>query len=437
MSTADGGQEVDFDVIVVGGGVAGTVCAYQLAQRGHEVALIERGGVPGSKNLSGGVFYCRVMEQVFPGFATQAPVERRITRNCLSFLNPTSAVNIDYWDARLAEPVNAVTVLRAKLDAWLSERCEEAGVMVMPGVKVDELLMVGGRCTGVRAGEDELRARVVVCADGVNSFLAQQAGLRPKEPMKHLAVGVKSVIGLPRTVIEDRFNLTGDTGAAYALVGDATQAVAGGGFLYTNLESISVGVVLRLDDLAARGLASSEVHDHLLEHPAIAPFLAGGELLEYGCHLTIEDGPAMAARTCTAPGLLLIGDAAGFTLNTGMTIRGMDLAAGTAIAAATTASEALAAGDASAAAMARFTDHLADSFVGADMRTYARAPQFLETERMYRDYGLLLADVMHGIYDHDLRPRRHAQAVARSAFKRSGVTIRQLARDGLAAVRAL
>ncbi len=429
--------DVDFDVIVVGGGIAGTVCAYRLAQEGHEVALLERGAVPGSKNLSGGVFYCRVMEQVFPGFVERAPVERRITRNCLSFLNGSSFVNIDYWDDRLADPVNAVTVLRARLDDWLATQCEEAGVAVMAGVKVDSLIMEDGRCHGVRAGDDDLRARVVVCADGVNSFLAQEAGLRSKEPLKHLAIGVKSVIGLPRETLEDRFHLTGDEGAAYAVVGDATQAIAGGGFLYTNAESVSVGVVLRLDDLKAKGLASADVHDHFLEHPAIARLLAGGELLEYGCHLTIEDGPAMAGAPASAPGVLIIGDAAGYTLNTGMTIRGMDLAAGTAVAAADTVHRALASGDTSGAALGAFRAGLEKSFVGADMHTYARAPHFLETERMYRDYGPMLADVMHGIFDHDLTPRRHALSVALSAFKRSPVTLRQLARDGLRAVRAL
>ena len=136
-------EEVDFDVIVIGGGVAGAVCAYTLAGQGREVLLVERGAEPGSKNLSGGVFYCRIMEKVFPDFVDAAPVERRITRNCVSLINEGSYVNIDYWDQRLSEPANAVTVLRAKLDAWLLEQCEEAGVTVMPGVKVDSLIVEG------------------------------------------------------------------------------------------------------------------------------------------------------------------------------------------------------------------------------------------------------------------------------------------------------
>jgi electron transfer flavoprotein-quinone oxidoreductase len=430
-------QDVDFDVVVVGGGVAGTICAYLLATAGRSVLLIERGTEPGSKNLSGGVLYCRVMEQVFPGFTDQAPVERVITRNCMSFLSDTSFVNIDYWDARLAQPINAVTVLRAKLDAWLSQQCEAAGAMVMPGVRVDALLRDGDQIVGVRAGSDELRAHVVVAADGVNSFLARDAGIRAKEPAKHLAVGVKSVIGLSSQLIEDRFHLTGNQGAAYAIVGDCTQGVAGGGFLYTNRDSVSVGVVLRLDDLEAKGLASSDVHDHFLAHPAIAGYLAGGELLEYGCHLTIEDGPAMVRHDLARPGLVIIGDAAGFTLNTGMTVRGMDLAAGTAIAAATAVGRALDVGDFSQAAMDGYPRELNASFVGQDMKTYRRAPSFLANDLLYGDIGLLLSDVFHGVFDHDLTGRRHLLATARDTLKKSPITARQLASLGISAVRAL
>lgn len=186
--------------------------ALKLAEAGRSVVLIERGETAGSNNLSGGIFYCRVMEQAMPGFVEQAPVERRITRNTISFLNATSHVNIDYYDQRLAEPVNAVSVFRAKLDPWLAEQCEEAGVMVMPGVRVDSLLKEGEQVVGVRSGEDELRSHIVIAADGVNSFIARDASVRAMEPTKHLAVGVKSVFGQPRQVLEDRFHLTGDEG---------------------------------------------------------------------------------------------------------------------------------------------------------------------------------------------------------------------------------
>ena len=433
-------SEVDFDVIVVGAGVAGCVAAYQLAQQGRSVVLIERGEAPGSKNLSGGVLYCRGMQKVFPDFLQEAPVERRITRNYINFLNEQSSVGIDYKDSRLVEPVNAVTVLRAKLDPWLAEKCEEAGVFIMSSVRVDRVLTedgpTGKRVVGVQAGDDELRAHVVIAADGVNSFIAQEVGLRTKQPLNHLATGVKCVVNLPRETIESRFNLTGDEGAAFAVVGDCTQGVGGGGFMYTNTASISVGVVLRLDDLIAKDKVATEVFDHFLSHPFIAPYLEGGEVVEYGCHLVAEGGMAMVGQIAM-DGLVVVGDAAGLTLNTGLTVRGMDLAVASAVAAATGIGSALDHKDTSTAGLAGYGEAFFASPAGQDMKTYAKAPGFLEVERMYKDYGELIGNVLYGIFNLDEKPREHLVKVAFTAFKRSPVKIRHLISDGFAGVRAL
>ena len=432
--------EPDFEVIVVGAGVAGCVTAYQLARAGRSVLLIERGESPGSKNLSGGVLYARGIQQVFPEFLDEAPIERRITRNYINFLNAESSVAIDYRDTRLADPVNAVTVLRAKLDAWLAQKCEDAGVFIMPSVRVDRVLTEDGasgkRVVGVQAGTDELRSRVVVAADGVNSFIAREVGLRKKEPLNHLATSAKCVVSLPRQTIEARFNLTGDEGAAIAVVGDCTEGVGGGGFVYTNLDSISVGVVVRLDDLTARKKAVTDVFDHFIEHRFIAPYLEGGEVAEYGCHLVAEGGLDMV-REITMDGMVVVGDAAGLTLNTGLTVRGMDLAVASAVAAAEGIISALEHDDTSKSGLAGYRERFSASYAGRDMKTYAKAPAFLELDRLYNHYGELLANVLYGAFNLDTEPRRHLLSVARKALAQSPLKMRQLVSDGIAGARAL
>jgi len=432
--------EPDFEVIVVGAGIAGCVTAYQLARQGRSVALIERGESPGSKNLSGGVLYARGIQNVLPGFLDEAPLERRITRNCVTFLNAESSVGIDYKDTRLADPVNAVTVLRAKLDAWLAQKCEEAGVFIMPSVRVDRVLTedgaTGKRVVGVQAGADEMRARVVVAADGVNSFIAREVGLRAKEPLNHLATSAKCVVSLPRETIEARFNLVGDEGAAIAVVGDCTEGVGGGGFVYTNIDSISVGVVLRLDDLTAKKKGVTEIFDHFLAHRFIAPYLEGGEVVEYGCHLVAEGGLNMIGEIAM-DGMVVVGDAAGLTLNTGLTLRGMDLAVASAVAAAEGILSALERNDTSRSGLAGYRERFFASYAGKDMKTYAKAPAFLEIDRLYTHYGELFANVLYGAFNLDTEPRRHLLSVARKALMQSPVKMRQLISDGIAGARAL
>ena len=310
----------------------------------------------------------------------------------------------------------------------------------MPGVRVDSVITenrgTDTRVVGVQADTDELHARVVVAADGVNSFIAQEAGLRKKDPPKNLATGVKCVVSLPRETIEERFNLTGEEGAAIAVVGDCTQGVAGGGFVYTNIDSLSVGVVLRLDDLTAKKKVVTDVFDHFLAHRFIAPYLEGGEVVEYGCHLVAEGGLHMIGEI-TMDGMVVVGDAAGFTLNTGLTMRGMDLAVASAAAAAEAIFSALDRNDISKSGLAGYRERLFASYAGKDMKTYAKAPAFLELERLYKDYGELLANILYGAFNLDTEPRRHLLSVARTALRQSRVKMRHLVSDGVTGARAI
>jgi electron transfer flavoprotein-quinone oxidoreductase len=212
--------------------------------------------------------------------------------------------------------------------------------------------------------------------------------------------------------------------------------LGGGGFLYTNIDSLSIGIVVRLDDLTAKKKVVTDVFDHFLEHRFIAPYLEGGELLEYGCHLVAEGGLDMVGEI-VMDGMVVVGDAAGLTLNTGLTVRGMDLAVGSAVAAAEAIGDALDQKNTSKAALTAYRDKLFASYVGKDMKTYAKAPGFLEVQRMYKDYGELFANVLYNEFNLDMQPRKHLLKVARESLAHSPVSIRQLVKDGIAGVRAL
>lgn len=323
-----------FDAIVIGAGPAGSACAYVLAREGKSVLVVERGVTAGSKNVTGGRLYTYALEMVEPDLYKRAPLQRKVVREQIMMLGPNSGMTVDYVDYDYGQDVpQSYSVLRAPFDEWFAGEAEAQGAMVATGILVDELIEENGKIVGIKAGEDEMYADVVIAADGVNSFIAQKAGLRPDITANMVGVGVKEIIELPDHLIEARFNLTGDEGTARVAIG-CTEGISGGAFLYTNKGSISLGIVFNPEQAARHGKKIHEIMQDFKMHPAIYPLIEGGITVEYGAHLVPELGLNGIPQKLYRDGLVVIGDAAGFGINTGMIIRGIDLAIVSGVAAA-------------------------------------------------------------------------------------------------------
>ena len=394
-----------FDAIVVGAGPAGCACGLTLARAGLQTLIVERGKFAGAKNMWGGVFYGPLLHQLFPRFWEEAPVERYIIRHRLSILTQEAALSAEFVSKKFGEkPYNGFSLLRAKFDRWFAGQAQQAGAIVAAGLQADDLLWDGNRIAGIRAGGDELPASVVVACDGANSLLAEKAGLRKKPSPKEMKQGVKEVLQMPRPLLEQRFNLSGQEGLAWEFIGSFTQGIPGGAFLYTNKDSISVGVVTQLSALKEKKIEAHRILEDFKRQPEVSKYLADGKLVEYSAHLIPTAGRAMMPELCS-DGFLVAGDAAALCLVTGLTLEGGNFALASGMAAAQTVIQAKEKNDFSKHLLASYTRRLKQSFVLKDMETFRKAPKFLENPRIYSQYPGLACDLAEKIFTSDGRPR--------------------------------
>jgi electron transfer flavoprotein-quinone oxidoreductase len=372
------------------------------------VLILERGDTPGAKNVTGGRLYAHSLQKIFPGFTAEAPLERRVVRETISMMTADSCFNVDFHSLRFAEDPtkSSYTVLRAELDAWLAGKAEEAGCDLVCPARVDDLILKSGKVCGVVAGEDELTSEVVILADGVNSLLAQKAGLKKELSRHQVGVGCKEIIELPAGVINDRFGLEEGEGMARLMAGYPSRGQMGGAFLYTNKQSLCLGLIMGVDGMTRAPERLPDMLETFKQHPSLRPLIAGGKLVEYSAHLVPEAGLGMLP-TLYGDNLMVVGDAAGFCINLGFTVRGMDYAVASGQAAALTAIEAKKKGDFSKDVLEGYKERLEESFVLQDLRTYAHAPDFIEhTPRMYTEYPELIEKVFLEMFTMDGEPAR-------------------------------
>ena len=353
------------EVIVVGGGPAGIACAVTIARAGHEVILIERGSFAGSKNVFGGAIYAQPMREIFPNFEKEAPIERLNIEHKYAILGQEDSTVISYRHKDTDTP--SYSVIRGKFDRWMAEQAKKEGVIVVDETVVRELIIENEQVIGVKTELEGYYSDIVILADGVNSLLAKQIGFRDKIDPKDVALSVKEVIKLDSQKINERFNLSDDEGCIYEIFGGPMLGMLGLGFMYTNKESISIGLGVGLDALCDRKIKPYELLDELKKHPTIAPLIKDGELLEYSAHL-IPEGGYKKVPTLFGAGVMIAGDAAMLVNN--LHWEGTNLAMVSGKLAGETAVRALVKGDFSEKMLSRYQKELENSFVMKDLNTY-------------------------------------------------------------------
>lgn len=286
------------EVIVVGGGPAGSATALRLARAGHAVTLLERAQYPRPKPcaeyMSPGV-----LRELCPLGVAEA-VEHAAKSRLYGFTLYAAAGRFTGRFGRAADggPRYGVGLPRAVLDEILARAAQAAGVTLREGVRVTDLLREGERVTGVRALADgrveELRAPLVVGADGVRSVVGRRLGaLAPRVGMERIALvaHLSGISGL------------GDTGemhigpAGYCGVAPLGEGVA------------NVAMVQRNAASRLRGRTELFFWEELAKLPALSGRLAEARIVRP----ILAIGPtSYAARFYSADGALLVGDAGGY-----------------------------------------------------------------------------------------------------------------------------
>lgn len=388
-----------FDAIIVGAGLAGLAAAYTLAQEGLEVLVLERGDYAGAKNVTGGRLYLNPIRDMFPDLWKKAPLERFIAREEVAIVAKERSLTMSYCGEDLRqEPYQSYSILRAKFDRWLAKQAERKGAMLVTKSRVDDVIIDNGQVVGVLAGGEELHADVIIACDGVLSLVAEKAGLRKPGVPRDFAVGFKEVIELDPTVIEDRFGLNGNEGAARLYMGEVTKGKFGGGFLYTNKESLSLGIVVGIKDLTeGEQVQAPSLLDDFKQRPEVASLIRGGQTVEYSAHV-IPEGGLKALTKLYGNGILVAGDAAGLSMNIGVTVRGMEYAMASGYLAAQAVLKARETGQFNASQLAVYELLLKDSFVMKDFQNFKDAPAALDNPRFFTVYPEMVTTMMSELY---------------------------------------
>lgn len=413
-------EEEKFDAIVVGAGPAGITAALVMAKAGLEVVVFEKGEYPGAKNIFGGILFTQILGELIPEFWKDAPLERNVTRRKFSLLSEDSELEFSFKTHLYNNPPynNTFTAIRAKFDQWYASKAEESGAMILCETTVDDFIYNNGKIVGVktRREEGDLYADVVICAEGANTLLSEKAGMRKKISPEDVALSIKEVIQLPKEVIEDRFNLVGKEGSAHEYFGHSSGGMIGAAFIYTNLETVSIGLGVSADEIIEGKENVNQLLEKFKYHPCIEPYIRGGESLEYSAHLIPEGGYNKLAKL-VKDGLILVGDAVGF-VNTTHFHEGTNLAMASGKFAGEAVIHAKSRGDFTEQGLRTYIEKLNDSLVMKDLKKFRHFYDFVRKNReILRDYPAIYSELLADYFTISQEPKEDIQRKVLKKFR--------------------
>lgn len=307
MEAAAVDTRADPDVVVIGGGPAGSTVSTLVARHGYRVRLFERERFPRfhvGESLIPETYW--VLERL--GVLPAMKASRFVKKHSVQFVNAEGRESAPFyfWDNRPHECSQTWQVVRSEFDQLLLEHARGHGVDVREGVRVHDVLFEGDRAVGVRIRDDDgawrdIRARVVVDASGQHGLIMNRLRLRIWDPVLNKGAIWSYWQGAHRD--------TGRDEGATLVIQTASRQ---GWFWYIPLHDdlVSVGVVAPFDYLFKGRSSYAATYD---EEVALCPGV--GRRLARARRATgifaTKDFSYRSARPA-GPGWVLVGDAFGF-----------------------------------------------------------------------------------------------------------------------------